>query len=927
MKTSIALSGLLLSTALLAQDPLFKDQWGVVNQGQTLYRDDGDIRREKVPGVKGKDVEMPGRDVLEKLGNHEVIVAVVDSGIDLNHPELGGRLYTGKDFLDGEKMVDDTGHGTHVAGIIAANVDGAGMQGITPASVKILPLKVLNKETTSFIYKGKVFTDIIADAIGYAIAAKAAVINLSLGWPQLINTPKIIKVLDAAAESGIVLVAASGNNNKDVPTWPCSHPAVICVGAMDNQGKLSEFSNHGGKVDLVAPGEMIVSTFPRTLESRVLRIQGYETKNGSSQAAPFVSAAVALLKLKNPEMSVAEVKARLYASANKMAVAEDQKFVRFGSLSIRKALALEAPTLASVAVKELVTVDVNREGKFNFVLPLEVLGKSAEAPAVSLTGISAEVSVEGSQVRIRGTIPDLRIDSEVPVTFVTKLGTSVTSTPMTLSFARALRSQDLLNVKIPNIPAKYLLSVNGARKSSRMGMVSVEGKQSFDFHGYVQAKSQDKIQVITIRANADGKEARTSTILLEGHSQVLGVFEKDVNFDGRNDLVIYGMNAAKDHLTLTFTDLEGKLLYGKYSSQWLLPISTFEGLPMKDGERADFSWIRLKTFLGDIAVPYYMKTWTLPEEDNSQSLLDHEPESMSPRFYYWLPVAEGEKTLVKPRVTDSVAFKKVLGKALIESPWEKVTVERLLPQSAAERERGSVRHLVSVGDGFSRRFSVLEMSRVGDHALTPHVDPDIFQTGNTALATRLLSDFSVSRNSFQMALHDRASSRVKPFIEGQASEAWNLKTSGWSNPFFEVVATFEGDDRRVLFFESRYHVYVFDQLGARAPVARKLPINRDSAFPGVNFSETLQSVLVRNAEENEAAVAVNSTLIYGDRLYAMVAQKESFTRPISLSVKIPANCVAMKSQLLRVDAVSSYALLCQNSADDVDLAFFPLRIP
>src|SRR5690606_12781181 len=123
-----------------------------------------------------------GLEAINQLPNDkEVVVAVIDSGLDMTHPEFEGRLYKGKDFLDDAEMKDDTGHGTHVAGIIAANIDGVGVQGVTPNSVKILPLKVLNKDTNGFIYKGRVITDIIADALAFAIESNVDVINMSLG--------------------------------------------------------------------------------------------------------------------------------------------------------------------------------------------------------------------------------------------------------------------------------------------------------------------------------------------------------------------------------------------------------------------------------------------------------------------------------------------------------------------------------------------------------------------------------------------------------------------------------------------------------------------------------------------------------------------------------------------------------------------------
>ncbi len=923
----LALLSLALAANTFAADPLFSQQWGLSNQGQKIFRAEGEIRNQEIVGIPGVDIKWPGMAALANLGQgREVIVAVIDSGLDLSHPELKDRVYAGRDFLDGVSMVDDTGHGTHVAGIIAANINGRGIQGVTPSAVKILPLKVLNKDTTGFVYKGKVITDIIADAIAYAIEAKASVINMSLGWPQVVNTPRVIRALDTAAAQGIILVAAAGNNNKDVPTWPCAHPAVICVGAVDNQGKLTEFSNHGGKVDLVAPGEWIVSTIPRALESRTLRIQGYEAKNGSSQASPFVAAAAALLKLQNPAITGEEVKARLYASATKMPKDADQRFVRFGALNIAGALAQAPLSMASVQVKSIVTVDVTHDGQFDFTLPIEIFGPSSATPTVELTGLDADVSVEGKNVRLQGQIEDMRTDSEIPATFVTALSGVTTRTSVTLSFARKLETKDLMNVSIKGIPGNALVSIQGARKTARVGHVSVEENATSDFHGYIQAKNGDKIRVISIRANSTNTTTQTSEVILEDHHQLLSVFEKDVNFDGKNDLVFYGMNAKRNHLLLTFTDMSGAPLFGK-NSRWELPITTFEGLPLKDGERGDFAWLRLKTFMGDVAVPYYQKAWLLPKEDNAQDLLDFEPAGLGNRLYYWEPTQETARVLVRPRVVDSVSFNQKLQRSMNASPWEQATVERILPQTASERATGTVRHVVSVGENFFRRFSVLKIKSPTDYTLKEHADSDVFQVGNNPLVTRKLEDYSVSENSFQMALLDRSSARVKPFIEGEALAAWTLTTSGWNNPFFEVVATFEGDNRRVLFFESRYHVYVYDQSGTGKPVARRLPINRDSSFPGVNFSETLQSVLVRDQGVNQPAVAVNATLIYGDRLYAMLSADEVFSRPIALSVKIPANCVPLKSQVLTTTSgLSAFTMLCQQPSGDVDLSFFPLQI-
>lgn len=920
-------------TMAQGQDPLYKLQWGLENTGQKVFRAESEIHREEVIGTPGKDINLPPAQELAGLANgKEVIVAVIDSGIDMHHPEFEGRLYKGYDFLNNEDMLDDTGHGTHVAGIIAANTDGRGTQGMTPNAVKILPLKVLNSKVNSFIFENKrkerrLVTDIFANALIYAIEAKAHVINMSLGWPQIINTPKVVKALDVAYERNITVVAASGNNNKDVPTWPCGHPAVICVGAMDGQGALTEFSNHGGKVDLVAPGEWIVSTIPRNLESRSLRIHSYDAKNGSSQAAPFVSGAVALLKLQNPDMSVDEIKARLYSTAKPIPSDKDGRFVRFGALSVRDALAAKQINLASVLVKELMTITVSDDGKFSHTLPLEILGDSKGIPVVTLSGLKADIQVSGQEIQISGKVTNLNLDSDHKVIFRTTLEGRTTETPVTVSFAREVESTDMISTTIPKIHPSQLLTIQGNIKGSKLTQVSVEDLPSSDFHGYImdQKPNDPNIFVTSLQINA-GQSAKSVSIPLRDTSVLLTVFEKDVNGDGKNDLVFYGINGKQDHLHLTFTTLEGEPLFGEHS-RWEMPITTFEGLPLLKGE-GNFSWIEHSSFLGKVQVPYYHKAWLMPDEDNSQRLIDHEPKNKADtRLYFWEPYLEGERTLARPRVIDSVAFKKNLRKELKAGPRDTVKIERLLPQSQEERRLGHARHLVSVGEGgFNRKVYIMRVTGTGKHSITPHADNDAFLSGNNVLMSRSLEDHSLQENSFLMALLDRSSARVKPLIEGATSPAWNLSTSGWSNPFFEMVATFGGRDRRTLFFESRYHVYVYDQQGNGAPISARLPINRDSSIPGVNFSETLQGVLIKDQEGNQPGVAINSTWIYGDRLTTMVSRQGEFVRPIALSVVIPKNCVPLKSQMVPSIGHSAYTMLCQ-VGNGVELSFYPLQLP
>ena len=232
-------------------------------------------------------------------GDNTVIVAVIDTGIDINHAEFAGKLASdGWNVIDnnanvqevangidddGDGLVDEMyGHGTHVAGIIAH---------IAP-SVKILPVKVLNDDGVGDSFG-------VATGIVYAYEHGARVINLSLSTTTESNV--IDRAIDAARARGVVVVASAGNANREEPKeYPAASPGVIGVASTGPGDIKSPFSNYGSELSMSAPGTSIESAKPGG---------GFGEESGTSMAAPFVSAAVALVMERNPNMTAADIEA------------------------------------------------------------------------------------------------------------------------------------------------------------------------------------------------------------------------------------------------------------------------------------------------------------------------------------------------------------------------------------------------------------------------------------------------------------------------------------------------------------------------------------------------------------------------------------------------------------------------------------------
>lgn len=232
------------------------------------------------------------------LDNHfSSVVAVVDTGVQLDHPDLAAQIVQGYDFVDDDTLAEDGyGHGTHVAGTIAAVTDnGVGVAGTCPAC-RIMPVRVLDR------YGGSAFT--VAAGIVFASDNGARVINLSLGGPY---SSIVEESLALATRRGALPVCAAGNDgtNDTRYSFPAADDHCIAVAATTIRDELAWFSNYGSWVDIAAPGESIYSTLP---------YDEYFWADGTSMATPHVAGVAGLLA--GSGMSSGQVRARLLQTAD-----------------------------------------------------------------------------------------------------------------------------------------------------------------------------------------------------------------------------------------------------------------------------------------------------------------------------------------------------------------------------------------------------------------------------------------------------------------------------------------------------------------------------------------------------------------------------------------------------------------------------------
>ncbi|MFK8024341.1 MAG: S8 family serine peptidase [Ilumatobacter sp.] len=423
-----------------SDDPMQRLQWALDNTGAAAQANGR-------AGTPGAAIDAPN--AWNASRGAGVVVAVIDSGVQLDHPDLAGRFHTNADELCGNGIDDDAngfiddcagwdfgagdanpspdgsssdaGHGTHGAGLIAAGDNGIGVVGVAPDAL-IMPIKIARPD-------GLISTAALTGAIDYATANGADVINLSLGTNPGVPRGAVTAIESSVAravQSGVVVVAAAGNNGVDItnqPVWPSSlsefYSGVINVGSSNNNDGRSFFSNFGGPVSIWAPGEGMLST---ALNSR------HEWRSGTSMATPVVAGAAALV-LATETVSPGDVRSHLQNTGAQAvagtrldaAAAVGASTATAVSVALRGADALRPDTAANLSIDVSAR---NADDASHIRLSVATVDQGAVAAVGDLTArISGPVGSIDAVTDASGSFPMLPLAGglEAGVTIVSQL--------------------------------------------------------------------------------------------------------------------------------------------------------------------------------------------------------------------------------------------------------------------------------------------------------------------------------------------------------------------------------------------------------------------------------------------------------------------------------------------------------------------------
>jgi subtilisin family serine protease len=384
----------------IPNDPSYSSLWGLNNNGSQGGLSTADINVEQA---------------WDYSTTANITTAVIDTGVDYTHPDLAANIWNNSDEIAGNGIdddrngyvddtrgwdfanndnnpMDDNGHGTHVAGTIGAvGNNGVGVTGVA-WTTSIMPLKFLDNEGAGAL------SDAIA-AINYARVNGAKVINASWGGGGFSSA--LQSAISQFIASGGVFVAAAGNessNNVTVPSYPANYPGVISVGASTRTDTLASFSNFGTNVDIVAPGQGIVSTLPGNR---------YGSLSGTSMAAPHVAGAIALLWSQNPSRTATQITDAIMSNTDNVLRGTTSQF---GRINVGK---------AAVALRNGTTTPPTNPPPANVTRTYSLQG----TPRINdATTRGSTVSSFAIDVPDNVTIADLDIVLNISHTYVSDLG-------------------------------------------------------------------------------------------------------------------------------------------------------------------------------------------------------------------------------------------------------------------------------------------------------------------------------------------------------------------------------------------------------------------------------------------------------------------------------------------------------------------------
>ncbi len=927
----------------LVQDELFPYQWSLLNQGQTYVREKDDIHNIPLPGINGKDIGW--KNIYSNIPKGRPIVAVLDSGVDLNHPDLQGNLWRNEkecgvdpkvdhddnklpgdcngwnftesiDADEAKSPQDNDGHGSHVAGIIAAANNGFGIVGVNPNAL-IMPVKVMrDSNSKSDITSSESF----AQGIIYATNMGAHVINLSLGWPRSLETKHLKDAVYYALSRNVIIVAAAGNNNSSEPLFPCAYDGVICAAASTLDGKFAGFTNFGGHVDAVAPGEGILSLYPTLFEPEFFSVPGYDIKSGTSQAAPVLAGLISIVKAQEPDLKIDEVFGRLYSAKQN---ADKKKFI-MGGVATWESLSrkVDGPVVRPVLKRVRQIVLGSDRTETRLLIPIRNFGLETQNLQVKVESLSTGIEFQADGVLVESIkngeakdlpfnvkVTDLNAESSV------KIKVTVTSLEGEMSFVNEIPvvrdvrmesrfKKNTFNFNQGNIPLGNV--VNG-KIVPFISTIDTYGKSlKHEFYVRKTMKDEKKMEISVFTRNANSIVQAPRSIVLENFSSLVNFIRLDLNFDGKEDYLIQAVHEDEKgkFFQFSFYNEEMKPLWEKFQN-----IRVTLDLTVVNMNELSFTRMIHPT-LGSMMVPTFFTEGQLPKLDQSQDFFSRYDGSKEFRLYYLEPQIESKTFRIRSLTTN--VWKENVKKELNSKWFETVLVENILPVSIDDARKGEVRVVMSVGQGTKRQIfiSTFDTKKTLHGKTLPQI---VLQTdGVDTLFTISPTGLDASGDVY-LNIYDRSRAKLVTTKNSEQVSQFNYSHQSETDIVAGHLVSFENGNEKFSVIQSRDELIGLSTINGKITKTSR-PKLRYSFLSDKVLSELYNPVIYKRDGVQSPALYVDSTAVTANRVYLFEEQDGKLVASIKNSLIVPASkeiaCKALNPSFTATSGAHEFVFLC-----------------
>lgn len=921
----------------IVQDELFPYQWGLLNQGQTFLREKDDIHNLPLKGVAKKDIGW--QRLLPHISSQRPIVAVLDSGVDLNHPELKNNLWKNKLECEGDPKVDNDGnklagdchgwnfteainsdlardpsdrdgHGTHVASIVASAQDGKGIIGVAPNAL-IMPIKVMrDSDSTSNVPSSESF----ARGILYAVDNGAQIINMSLGWPRSMETKFLREAVYYALNQGVIIVAAAGNNNSTEPLFPCAYEGVLCVASSTLDGSFAGFSNYGGHVDTIAPGEGILGAHPLFLEPDFFAVPGYEVRSGTSQSAPFVTGLVASLLSQEDKLSIDDVLARFYQAGN---FSHKTKYI-LGAEAHWEALSrkVESPVLRPILKRvrqilvrgDLAQISIPVR---NFGTPSGKASLKLESLSPGLKIITTEQTVkelqqgEGQEITFSLLIEDFFAESNVTLKILLTEGNKTESYVNEIPVVRDISREEMFKkneFSFRNNPLPVGGLRNGEVHSFLSTVESYNNSQKHELYLRRFLKKGLSTQLeITLFSRKLDKFLEAPRLIQVNHATTLVNFIRvDLNLDGEEDYMVHTL-AEKEgdkYFVFSFYDSELNPLWPSFQD-----VKLNLNLYLESMNTIAFTVYEDAT-LGKILVPAFFTHGQLPKEDQVLSSWDRLDVNPKRRLYYLMP-SKDQSFQVRSFTTNT--WEEALKKELKSKWYETVETEQLLPISVEDIEQGRLRVLISVGMGTRRKLFI--------HSFKPKHSQRGPQLPQLVLQTEAIDPLlNISENGLEVRgevyfnIYDRERAKIVTTKDMDQHSEYIYRHQSETDLIAGHLASFETSAGQFSVLQTREELISVLRAG-KVKVSKRAKL-RYSFLSQKLLSEMYYPVVYSRNAVSSGALYVDSTAVTGNRIAVLEEQNGDLVSSIKNSIAVPNYCRAINPYFSHRAASHEFVFLC-----------------